>query len=190
MNIRQDAPAGLPTDAKISAAWPGFVERLASVLEALALRRAVRPTPADLHADLERRLLAVVREFTAVGELDYDDDRDIQFGYGSTFIYACLAGKPLKVRVRAILVTEVEESMAMLQRLNELNANLGSMHLLFVRGSVQAVCETPAWPFVPEQVQHALLDFCEICDGLDELLQAEFGGTIFRDQRMPSLARH
>lgn len=190
MNIRQDAPAGSPTDAKISAAWPGFVERLASVFEALALRRAVHPTPADLHADLERRLLAVVREFTAVGELNYDDDRDIQFGYGSTFIYACLAGKPLKVRVRAILVTEVEESMALLQRLNELNANLGSMHLLFVRGSIQAVCETPAWPFVPEQVQRALLDFCEICDGLDELLQAEFGGAIFRDQRMPSLARH
>lgn len=176
---------------------PGFLEyeafdsqRQAQVYPELGLRRAARPTAADVATDLEQRLLATVREATGLGSLEYDEDRDIQVVYGSTVALISLVGRPLRVRMRALMVTDVEGSPALLERLNELNAGVGSMHFLFHRGAIQAICEIPAWPFVPEHVENALDEMCQVCDGLDDLLQAEFGGKLLVGERMPSVARH
>lgn len=181
----------------LGVAHPGFLEydafdsqSQALVYSALGLRRVVRPTTADVVADVEHRLLAAVREATGLQSLEYDDDRDIQVVYGSTVVLVGLAGGPLKVRMRAVMVADVGPSPALFERLNELNVRLTSMHLLHHRDTIQAVCEVPAWPFVPEHVAGALDELCQVCDGLDDLLQSEFGGRLIVGDAMPSVARH
>jgi hypothetical protein len=162
----------------------------AQVFAELGLRRVARPTPAEVVADLEHRLLATVREATGLPDLDYDDDRDIQVVYGSTIAMVTLLRKPLRVRMYALVLTDVGASPALLARINELNRTLGSMHLLYSRGAVQATCEVPAWPFVPQHVENALDGLCKVCNRLGDPLQAEFGGSLPVAERMPSVTRH
>jgi len=181
----------------LGVAHPGFLEYKAFdsqertlVFDELGLRRVAPPTAADLVADLEHQLLATVRETTGLGSLEYDDDRDIGFVYGRIVVLISLADNPARVRLRGLMVTDLESSPALLERLNHFNAGLGSMHLFFHRGAVRAVSDVPAWPFAPEHVDRALEGFCQICDGLNDLLQAEFGGDSLVIEGTPSLTLH
>ena len=181
----------------LGVAHPGFLEYKAFdsqeqtlVFDELGLRRVAPPTGADVVADLEHRLLKTVRETTGLGSLEYDDDRDIGFVYGRVGVLISLVGDPVRVRLRALMVTDLEGAPALLERLNDFNAGLGSMHLFFHRGAVRAASDVPAWPFVPEHVENALEEFCQICDGLNDLLQAEFGGDSLVNEETPSVTRH
>lgn len=176
---------------------PGFLEYKAFdsqdqtlVFDELGLRRVAPPTGADLVADLEHRLLATVRETTGLGSLEFDDDRDIGFVYGRIGVLIGLVGNPARVHLRALMVTDLESSPALLERLNRFNAGLGSMHLFFHRGAVRAVSDVPAWPFVPEHVERALEEFCQTCDALNDLLQTEFGDGSLVNEQTPSVTRH
>ncbi|RPI44796.1 MAG: hypothetical protein EHM59_11875 [Betaproteobacteria bacterium] len=74
--------------------------------------------------------------------------------------------------------------------MNEINATWGQLHLCFRDGTIFAVSSLPADPFVQEHVVHGPEEFCQVADGLDGLLQAEFGGrTTFADS-MPSSLKH
>lgn len=146
----------------LGVAHPGFLEYKAFdsrdqalVFDELGLRRVAPPSGADVVADLEHRLLATVRETTGLGSLEYDDDRDIGFVHGRIGVLVSLVGNPARVRLRALMVTDV-----------------------------------PAWPFVPERIECALEEFCQICDALNDLLQAEFGGDSLVNERTPSATRH
>lgn len=181
----------------LGVAHPGFLEYKAFdsqeqtlVFDELGLRRVAPPTGADVVADLEHRLLATVRETTGLGGLEYDDDRDIGFVHGRIGVLTSLVGNPVRVRLRALMLTDLEGAPALLERLNHFNAGLGSMHLFFHRGAVRAVSDVPAWPFVPEHVERALEEFCQICDALNDLLQAEFGGDSLVNEETPSVTRH
>ncbi|MCC7058696.1 MAG: hypothetical protein IT508_00530 [Burkholderiaceae bacterium] len=182
----------------LDVAHPGFLEYKAFdsqertlVFDQLGLRRVTPPTGTDLVADLEHRLLATVREITGLCSLEYDHERDIGFAYGRMAVLISLIGNPVRVRLRALLLTDLEGSPALLERLNDFNAGLGSsLHLFFHRGAVRAVSDLPAWPFVPEHVEHALEEFCPICDGLNDLLQAEFGGDSLVIEETPSATLH
>lgn len=181
----------------LGVAHPGFLEYKAFdsqdqtlVFDELGLRRVAPPAGADVVADLEHRLLATVRETTGLGSLEYDDDRDIGFVYGRIGVLISLVGDPARVRLRGLMVTDLESSPALLERLNRFNAGLGSMHLFFHRGAVRAVSDVPAWPFVPERIERALEEFCQICDALNDLLQAEFGGNSLVNDQTPCVTRH
>lgn len=146
----------------LGVAHPGFLEYKAFdsqdqtlVFDELGLRRVAPPSGADVVADLEHRLLATARETTGLGSLEYDDDRDIGFVHGRIGVLVSLVGNPARVRLRALMVTDV-----------------------------------PAWPFVPERIERALEEFCQICDALNDLLQAEFGGDSLVNERTPSATRH
>lgn len=146
----------------LGVAHPGFLEYKAFdsrdqalVFDELGLRRVAPLSGADVVADLEHRLLATVRETTGLGSLEYDDDRDIGFVHGRIGVLVSLVGNPARVRLRALMVTDV-----------------------------------PAWPFVPERIECALEEFCQICDALNDLLQAEFGGDSLVNERTPSATRH
>ena len=146
----------------LGVAHPGFLEYKAFdsqdqalVFDELGLRRVAPPTGADVVADLEHRLLATARETTGLGSLEYDDDRDIGFVHGRIGVLVSLVGNPARVRLRALMVTDV-----------------------------------PAWPFVPERIERALEEFCQICDALNDLLQAEFGGDSLVNEQTPSVTRH
>jgi hypothetical protein len=74
--------------------------------------------------------------------------------------------------------------------LNEINATLDHLHSFVRDGVIVALSSVPASPFVAEHVTRGVAEFCEIADGMDGLLQTEFGGqTTFADS-MPSALKH
>jgi hypothetical protein len=57
-------------------------------------------------------------------------------------------------------------------------------------GIIFAVSDLPATPFVPEHLVGAAQAFFQIADGIDTLLQAEFGGRTAFAESMPSVLKH
>lgn len=153
----------------------------------LGLKRETQDQEAG---DIAQSLLATVREATGVADLEFDADGDIAVRYGSVLAWICLTGRPPHVRILTPLLREVEETPRLLSRLNELNASVG--HPLFYASSdsVVAVTYVPAAPYVADHVAQALADFCQLTDGIDELLQADFGGRTTFQEVMPSALRH
>ena len=177
--------------------YPGFLEYEAfdadqnSIIHPeLGLKRATRTTPKDKRVDVANRLLATVKEATNIADLEFDEDGDIQVRYGSMAAFIRLVGDPPNVRIRSPLLIGVESTTALLSRLNELNAALDHMHFYTHRGSIGAATGVPAAPYVADHVVRTLNEFCQICDGIDELLRAEFGGETLYVEVMPSALKH
>lgn len=153
----------------------------------LGLKRATKD---EGISDIAHSLLATIRGETGIADLEFDTDGDIGIRYGSVLAWLCLTGRPPHVRILTPLLREVEETPRLLSRLNELNASIG--HPLFYASSdsVVAVTYVPAAPYVADHVAQALRDFCQLTDGIDELLQSEFGGRTTFEEVMPSALKH
>lgn len=146
--------------------------------------------PAQSAAETADRLLRTLRQETGIESLDFDDDGDVPLRYGSVLVFARVSGDTSSVRLHARILGEVPSSVALLERLNELNARVVRPAFIRASDSIYAVADIPASPFEGQHVVQALREFCEITDGLDELLQSEFGGhTTFADE-MPSTKLH
>ncbi|MBK6631638.1 MAG: hypothetical protein IPG33_11830 [Betaproteobacteria bacterium] len=78
----------------------------------------------------------------------------------------------------------------MLARLNEFNTGASHLHFFFREGNIYAMADLPAVPMVARHLSGVFHLFCELADGVDELLAAEFGGTIRYSGDMPSRLRH
>ena len=175
---------------------PGFLEYEAFdgagnslLIEGLGLKRAERGVPSD-HATLSQQLLAAMREVTGIDDLEYDEDGDITVRYGSVMVFTCPLDKPPRILIHSPLVLGVSESLPLLARLNEFNIGASHMHFFFREGDIFAMADLPAVPLVARQLGGVLRLFCEMADGVFELLAAEFGGKIGYSSDMPSLLRH
>jgi hypothetical protein len=105
-------------------------------------------------------------------------------------VFARVSGDTPSVRLHARVLGEVRSSAALLARLNDLNARVVRPAFFHASGSVYAVADIPASPFEGRHVVQALRELCDLADGVDELLQSEFGGhTTFADE-MPSTKLH
>ncbi|OGT88615.1 MAG: hypothetical protein A2286_03235 [Gammaproteobacteria bacterium RIFOXYA12_FULL_61_12] len=174
---------------------PGFLEYEAFdadgqviLLPGLGLKRAVRsPQP---EASLPELLRAALREVAGIPDLDFDEDGDIGIRYGSLIIFVRLMGDPPHVRLVSPLLADVDESQGLLARLNEINCRLGHMHLIAHNDAILAIADVPAAPFVSDHMAQALRDFCQLTDGMDDLLQGEFGGRLSFPEAMPSSLKH
>lgn len=138
--------------------------------------------PAQSAARTAERLLRALREETGIESLDFDDDGDVPLRYGSVVVFARVSGDTPSVRLHARILGEVSSSAALLERLNDLNARVVRPTFFHAVDSVYAVTDIPASPFEGRHLVQALREFCELADGVDELLQSEFGGhTTFAD---------
>jgi len=161
---------------------PGFLTYDASDCEGNALvfpELGLKHTPSDDENDrrkIARRLLAIVREIIGINALDYDEDGDIGISFGGTATFLRLVGNPPYVRLYAPLLQEVRESPELLARLNKLNANTGHMRFFVSDETIFTVADVPAAPLDYAHLTTALGRFCEIANGMDKLLDAEFGG--------------
>ena len=141
-------------------------------------------------ADAAASLLRTLREETGIATLDFDDDGDIALRYGSVLVFARVSGDTPSVRLHTRILGGVRAGKALLERLNELNARVTRPAFFHASGSVFAAADIPASPFEGRHVVQALREFCTLTDGIDELLQGEFGGeTTFGDE-MPSTQVH
>ena len=114
----------------------------------------------------------------------------VAVGYDGLTVFACLLDKPPRIRIHAPLMLGVRQSLPLLARLNEFNTGASHLHFFFREGNIYAMADLPAVPMVARHLSGVFHLFCELADGVDELLAAEFGGTIRYSGDMPSRLRH
>lgn len=176
---------------------PGFLEYdafgedgEAIALPDLGLRRAVRARPVDNREGLSMKLQDMLREVTGISELTFDSDGDLGFRSGSAVAFVRLMGDPPYVCIHSPILRDVEEGPGLLARLNDMNAEEPLLRFIFKKGMIYCIAYISVAPFVKEQLCRALEHFCTVVDGIDGLLQKEFGGQTTFVESMPSVMKH
>ena len=159
-------------------------------LPELGLKHAKETSPDDTMEKLATLLLNTLKEETGISELDYDKDGDIGIGYGSAVVFIRLIGPPAYIHIYSPILREVDECPDLYARLNEINSNETLMRFYYKNGVIYAATNISAVPYESAHVLQAYAHFCVIADGMDSLLQAEFGGKIMFAETMPSLVKH
>lgn len=165
-------------------------EGRALALPELGLKVATRGPKPDEQEGLPQLLLDTLRERTGVDDLAYDHDGDIGIRYGSAVAFVHLVGDPPFVRFYSRILQDIEDNDSILFRLNDINAREPMVHFVFRGDAIFAVADICAAPFVTHHVTYAFEHFCSIIDGMDRLLQAEFGGKTMFDLPVASSLRH
>lgn len=149
----------------------------------LCRRRAQRPgSAAESESSFAQELLAAIREITGLGDLEFDNDGDICLPRASQVVFVRRLGTTPFVRIWSPLVRAVDETPELLGQLNSLNTNAGLARFSVHDGVVFAEADVAAEPIVAKHVDLALRRFCGATDGVDVMLQREFGGrTAFND---------
>ena len=157
----------------------------------LCRRRAQRPgwtTESD--SSFARELLATIREITGFGDLEFDNDGDICLPRGSQVVFVRRLGATPFVRIWSPLVRAVDETPELLGQLNVLNASAGLVRFSVQDGVVFAEVDVAAEPIVANHVDLALRRFCGATDGVDVMLQREFGGRTAFIEHPPGALLH
>ena len=165
-------------------------EWAAMALPELGLKQAKPARQDDTLESLAQALLTTLIEETGISELDYDSDGDIGIRYGSAAAFVRLIGDQPHIRIYSPILNDVEENPDMFARLNDINANETLMRFYFRNGVIYGASDISAAPYVSAHVVQALAHFCEIADGMDSLLQGEFGGRTAFIESTPSLIKH
>jgi hypothetical protein len=143
----------------------------------LCRRRTQRPgSAAESDSAFAPGLLAAMREITGFGDLEFDNDGDICLPRGSQVVFVRRLGATPFVRIWSPLVRGVDETTDLLGQLNALNASAGLVRFSIHDGVVFAEADVAAEPIVVKHVDLALRSFCGATDGVDAMLQREFGG--------------
>lgn len=162
----------------------------AMALLELGVKQAIPAPPDDNQEGLSQALLTTLKEETGISNLDYDKDGDIVIRYGSAIAFVRLIGDPLHIRIYSPILRDVEESPGIFARLNDINANETLMRFYYQNGVIYGASDISAVPYVNAHVVQTFAHFCVIADGMDSLLQAEFGGRTAFFESMPSLIKH
>ena len=144
----------------------------------LCRRRAQLPgSAAESESSFAQELLVAIREITGFGDLEFDNDGDICLPLrGSQVVFVRRLGATPFVRIWSPLVQGVDETSDVLGQLNALNASAGLVRFSVHDGVVFAGADVAAEPIVAKHVDLALRRFCGATDGVDVMLQREFGG--------------
>ncbi len=175
---------------------PGFLQYEAFdtdgnalVFSRLGIKRKEKEEQANL-GSIARRLLAALREITNLKDLDYDKNGNIALRYGSITMFVRVIGNPSWIRFYAPLVQDVRETHKLHARLNELNSDIGFMHLFIRDKTIYAISEITALPLQYAVLEQTMRLFSTIADGVDEMLQVEFGGNTMHPRQVRSAMIH
>ena len=150
----------------------------------LCRRRAQLPgSAAESESSIAQELIVAIREITGFGDLEFDNDGDICLPLrGSQVFFVRWLGATPFVRIWSPLVRGVDETTDLLAQLYSLNASAGLVRFSVHDGVVFAEADMAAEPIVAKHVDLALRRFCGATDGVEVMLQREFGGrTAFND---------
>lgn len=127
--------------------------------------------------DLRERLLQTVIALTGIDTWEYDpEDGDLGgIRLGNVVAFVRLDNENPYIHIHARLLRDVEETHALLVRVNDLNSLIGHMHLFVKDNSVIAFSDILVSPFVSSIVAHGLGNFCQTANKLYAKLSAEFG---------------
>jgi hypothetical protein len=121
---------------------------------------------------LLERMLEVFREVTGIADLNSDDDGEILIPYGKIVVRAF----PLysKVRLLSVLITDMDESPALLYRLNQINMGPHGIRCILHKKTVIAAFDLLANPFVPDHLAEEIREFSVVAEALALDICAEF----------------
>jgi hypothetical protein len=157
----------------------------------LCRRRAERPGSAtESDSPFAPELLAAIREITGFGDLEFDNDGDICLPRGNQVVFVRRLGVTPFVRIWLPLVRGVDETSDLLGQLNSLNASAGLVRFSVHDGVIFAEADVAAGPIVAKHVDLALRRFCGATDGVDVMLQREFGGRTAFIEHQPGALLH
>ena len=156
----------------------------------LGLRVAQREQAPAQQQNLPLLLLEAIRETTGATDLELDGDHEVSIRFGSSLVSVRpYADRPYAL-VYSALLRNVEPNDQLLRTVNDLNTRERLVRWFVSGTSVFAVAEICLAPFVPEHVKTGLTHFCHVVDGVDQVLQADFGGETAFAHMPISVARH
>jgi hypothetical protein len=143
----------------------------------LCLRRAERSgSTSESQPSIEQELLAAISAITGLNDLEFDSDGDICLSRGSQVLFVRRLGETPFARIWSPLLRGVDETPELLAHVNSLNGTATLVRFHVRDGVVLAEADWAAEPFVAMLVDQSLRQFCVETDGVDVLLQREFGG--------------
>ena len=143
----------------------------------LGLRAAQRQEAPAPQENLPALLLEAIRATTGTTDLELDEAGEVTIRYGSAIVSVRRYPDRPYALMYSGLLKNVDLSDQLFRTINDLNAR-ETLIRFFVDGtSVFAVADICIAPFVAEHVKTALTHFCLVVDGVDQVLQADFGGA-------------
>jgi hypothetical protein len=89
------------------------------------------------------------------------------------------------VQVLAPLLTDVDESPALLEAVSDLNLNVAFAKIVWTGSAVMASIEMFGDPFTPLHLSHAFAVMSALADDNDHVLQQRFGGRTANGDFVP-----
>jgi hypothetical protein len=133
----------------------------------------LRLKPATKETDrMMDNVLEVFRKVTGIADLKCDDDGDISVSYGAIVVRAFQVQN--KLRLFSGLMADIEESPALLKKLNQLNLGPYGIRCLVHENTVVAAFDLMASPFVAEHLVKEIREFSQAAEGMALELHAEF----------------
>jgi hypothetical protein len=144
----------------------------------------VQPDPLDTY---RAYIESLAREILGLGETDeltIESNGDIPIRLGSAlYRITLLVQDPPLVRVWSRILHGVPHSGDLLEEINDLNRNIVSARVFFVRdedapnGKVVAATEIPAASMDASELAHACSVIASLADWVDTVLMIRFGGS-------------
>jgi len=117
------------------------------------------------------QVLSVFQKVTGIADLEFDEDGDVSVRYGVILVAAAQLDD--RIRLFSALTTDIPESLALLRKLNQMNDGAHPVRFFLREGTVYAVLDVAADPFVPKHLAAALAEFTEVAEGMAIVLNAE-----------------
>jgi len=142
-------------------------------LPQLGLKREI--STIEINDGLPTLVLNTIKELTGIDDWHYDDANcitGIHYGLASTSVM--LLEDHSYLRMLSVILEEVEPSLHLFRRINEINFENGFMHLVFQDCAVLALSDIQTCPFISSHVAHALGNFTQRVNEIKTNLDAEF----------------
>ena len=140
---------------------------------------AMKQAPASPpRAEVRRQVRDALRASSGIGDLDFDDEGDLTFRYGSAYLVVRLHQEPDHACVFSPLVLGVTASEALTARLAELNRRVKFARFFQAGDRVVASLEVFTHPLVTEHLVAACEVLGDLVSSLDGELAREFGGKV------------
>ena len=130
----------------------------------------------DMVEELRTLVLKAIREGSGNPGLEFSECGDLSLRFGSAAVFVRVLDGPPCVRMFSPVLEDVGADGRLLERLNELNAEIRFARFFAVEGRVIVAAEMFVAPFVAEHVARACLQVGTLADEIGGTLQKEFGG--------------
>ena len=130
----------------------------------------------DTVEEIRKLVLRAIREGSGNADLEFSEGGDLPLRFGSAAVLVRVLDAPPCVRMFSPVLEDVEADDRLLDRLNELNAEIRFARFFVVEGKVIVAAEIFVVPVVADHVTRACLQVGSLADEFGGRLQKEFGG--------------